>query len=151
MNRIFLYFEAYVPDFLKEFVKFLGVGVVNTLIGLSLIVFFHSILGLHYMLSNFLGYFCGVVFGYVMHLNITFRSRVRPSALHTNKFVAYLKTFRKFSMVFTVCYLIQLGCLFIMVDIYHFWVTPSQVIAIGIYVLASYFGNSIFTFKKVRE
>lgn len=139
--------EIDIPPFLRRFILFCGVGVFNTIVGFSLIMFFYKVVGLYYMLANFLGYILAVAFGYVMHRNITFRDRKTP----TEEWREIVKNFRKFSAVFTVCYLVQLLALYVLVDVWHFWVVPSQILAMGLYVLCSFAGMQVFAFKETEN
>lgn len=134
------------PEVLRRFIIFCGVGVFNMLVGYTAIMIFHNVLGLHYLASNSLGYFVSVVAGYITHRNITYRDRKTGM----QEIVYIIKHFRKFSFVFTVCYMIQLGSVFVMVDWFGFWFFLAQAIAALIYVVASYIGTSLYTFRKAE-
>ena len=47
----------------KQFHKFIGVGILNTIIGYTLFAFF-IFLGLHYILASLLGTILGVIFNF---------------------------------------------------------------------------------------
>jgi putative flippase GtrA len=138
------YRQIELPAPLRRFLVFCGVGVFNTLIGFLFILFFNKILGFYYLIANFLGYFVSVIIGYVTHKNITFRDAASPITQISD----FIKHFRKFSMVFTVSYIVQLVSLFIMVDYMEFWFIPAQMIAILVYILSSYVGNCLIIFRK---
>ena len=55
--------------------RFLIAGIINTIIGLSLGVFFLIILPFHYALSIFISTFLGVCFNYYMSVRYVFRSK----------------------------------------------------------------------------
>lgn len=48
----------------KEIIKFIAVGMLNTFIGIILIFFLYSVLGLGYWLSTGLSYFLGSIWAY---------------------------------------------------------------------------------------
>ena len=55
--------------------RFLIAGIINTIVGLSLGVFFLIILPFHYALSIFISTFLGVCFNYFMSLKYVFRAK----------------------------------------------------------------------------
>ncbi len=55
--------------------RFLIAGIINTIVGLSLGVFFLIVLPFHYALSIFISTFLGVCFNYFMSLKYVFRSK----------------------------------------------------------------------------
>ena len=55
--------------------RFLIAGIINTIVGLSLGVFFLIILPFHYALSIFISTFLGVCFNYYMSVRYVFRSK----------------------------------------------------------------------------
>tara|TARA_X000001036_G_scaffold435183_1_gene475922 strand:+ start:622 stop:1047 length:426 start_codon:yes stop_codon:yes gene_type:complete len=55
--------------------RFLIAGIINTIVGLSLGVFFLIVLPFHYALSIFISTFLGVCFNYFMSLKYVFRAK----------------------------------------------------------------------------
>jgi putative flippase GtrA len=125
------------PAVLRQFTLYLGVGVVNTALGLGMILYLSEIAGMQYMLANLLGYIFGLCIGFILHKTITFK----------NKSTEFYKQFRTFTAVFCVSYLIQLGILFFMVDYLGFYNWAAQVLACGIYTVINYTGHRFATFK----
>lgn len=72
------HFTWRLESYLKQtrFLRFLMVGVLNTLLALSLIFFFMNILGQGYWPSTFLGNAAGMVCSYLLNRSFTFKSRV---------------------------------------------------------------------------
>lgn len=66
--------ESYLKQ--TKFFRFLMVGVINTLIGLSLIFFFMNVLGQSYWFSTFLGNAAGMICSYLLNRCFTFKSKV---------------------------------------------------------------------------
>ncbi|MBC7703379.1 MAG: GtrA family protein [Rhodoferax sp.] len=56
-------------------IRFVCVGVVNTLAGYAIILVAQFVLGLHPVASNALGYLGGFVVSFVLHRSFTFRSK----------------------------------------------------------------------------
>lgn len=56
-----------------KMIRFLFVGLANTVFGFSLILLFSNVFGLNAFLSNFLGYCFGYSFSYFTHKHLTFR------------------------------------------------------------------------------
>src|SRR5262249_51159074 len=87
------------PEIVRRFVVFTGVGALNTAIGLGLILFLSEVLRLHYMLANGIGYLLGFAIVFFMHRTITFRD-----VSHMNKMGAQ---FRSFFAIFMAGYAVQ--------------------------------------------
>ncbi|WP_445491895.1 GtrA family protein [Niallia sp. 03133] len=61
--------------FRHSFIKFLAIGVINTLIGLSITYTCLNILGLHYWASTFIGNLLGACVSYFLNKRFTFQSK----------------------------------------------------------------------------
>lgn len=122
---------------LKQFIKYISVGLLNTIIGLSVIFFCMKILHFTYIVSNILGYAVGLINSFIWNKFWTFRSKG-----HTGIQTA------KFLIVFGISYIIQLGALIIIKEIIHIMPEIAQILAIGIYTITSFTLNKIFTFKR---
>lgn len=131
------------PDIIKQFIVFCGVGSINTVFGLAVILALSELLGLHYVLSNFLGYMAGLILGFFLHKNITFKGQSDP----TNSRVEFLK----FVTIFGIAYGIQLGGLILMVGVIDVPEILAQILAIGIYTAINYLGNRLITFRAKKE
>ena len=77
----------------SSFVRFLFVGVLNTLIGLSSILIIFNVVGIGYWLSTFLGNTIGGVTSYFLNRRITFRSNT-----------SFKRSWWKFMLVVLLCY-----------------------------------------------
>ena len=66
-------------DKLKHISRFSIVGVVNTLIDFLMFTIFHGLIGLSYIVSQILGYSCGVVNSFIFNKRWTFEDA------HSNK------------------------------------------------------------------
>ncbi|WP_253701322.1 GtrA family protein [Bacillus sp. FJAT-29814] len=130
MNKYKLSIEKY-----GQFIKFCIVGVINT--GVSLIVF--SILlhyGVYYLMASTVAYLAGIVNGYIFSSSYVFKKKF--------SFVQGIK----FIGVYLSSLLINLGFLFILVDIIHIAELFGQLIVTGFNVVYNYCLNKFWTFKS---
>ena len=133
---------TWLPDIARQFAVFFGVGLINTAIGLSVILAL-SFSGVHYMMANAIGYGVGLCAGFVLHKKISFRDNLEWSLS--------LPQFRRFLAVFAVGYAVQFVCLFFFVHDIGWYEPLAQVIACGVYMVISYIGNRVWTFKSCEE
>jgi putative flippase GtrA len=122
----------------RHFLLFCGVGAINTVVTLLIILFLTHFQGFGDVTANVIGYAVGVCIGFGLHRAITFRKHAREGHMH--------KQALSFLIIFGVGYVTQLGCLVVMTK---FWGWPSfvsQVVACGIYVVISFTGNRFGTF-----
>ncbi len=79
-----------------QFVKYLCVGVLNTLVTLAVIFICKSVLGLNPLLSNWIGYIAGVINSFLWNRSWVFRSKGKMGGDAV-----------RFLVGFGVCYLVQ--------------------------------------------
>jgi putative flippase GtrA len=128
------------PEMVRRFITFLGVGAINTVIGLSFILLLSEVFHVHYMAANALGYGFGILVSFFMHRSITFRD-----VSHMNKIGVQ---FGIFAVVFAVGYSVQFAALFVMVDKLGWYNWFSQIVACGLYVVVSFTGSRFITFRS---
>ncbi len=127
-------------DLIRQFILFCGVGAINTIIGLAIILLLSEVFHVHYILANISGYGVGLTIGFFLHKNITFKgtsNRARSRA-----------EFLSFAGIFAVAYLVQLGVLILMVQWLGIPQMAAQILAIGIYTVLNYLGNRMITFRS---
>ncbi len=122
---------------LKQFLKYLSIGLLNTIIGLSVIFFCMKILHFTYIISNISGYAVGLIYSFIWNKNWTFKSNGSVS-VETVKFL----------IVFGISYIIQLGALIFIKEIMHIIPEIAQILGIGVYTITSFTLNKFFTFRK---
>lgn len=131
---------------LHPFFRFLIVGLVNTMVGLSSMYILLHAAGLSYWLSTFIGNSIGAVVSYFLNKTFTFKSNapVGKSAL-------------RFMIVILGCYFISyyLGKQFTnwALDQVSFisssYKTDIAVLfGTGLYTISNYFGQKVFVFSK---
>lgn len=133
----------------SSFLRFLLVGVVNTLIGLGIMFFLYNVLGLSYLASTFIGNMMGAAVSYFLNKTFTFRSDER--ARHN---------WWKFVLVILCCYALSYGASHLLAQALSsvlIGVNPKllQNGAIlagnGIYTISNYIGHRYFTFASKEQ
>lgn len=132
-----------------SFVRFIIVGIVNTIVGLSCMYLFLHAVGLSYWIATFLGNSLGACVSYFLNRNFTFRSQnsVTKSAI-------------RFVLVILCCYFISYDLGKNVVA----WVLKSNAIfneklttdlavlvGTGLYTVLNYFGQKLFVFPNKKN
>lgn len=133
----------------NQFIRYLFVGVINTLVTLVVIFIFKSVLGINPWVSNAAGYVAGVVNSFVWNKMWVFHSRSNPMA-EALKFLAG----------FLVCYGIQFFVTWFLctpmelADIvwrFGFWTLSGYGLAtlfgMVVYTMCNFIFNRLVTFK----
>lgn len=122
---------------LHEFVKFLVVGVANTLVGLSVIYLSKWFLDFDDVTANILGYSVGIFVSFSLNSRWTFSY----SGSHSTALV-------KFLLVALIAYSVNL--LTVMASIYWLALNPylSQALGVPPYTVTSYLANKYLVFRK---
>ncbi|MEI8084630.1 MAG: GtrA family protein [Paludibacter sp.] len=120
-----------------QFAKFGIVGISNTL--LTAITIWILLKQLHFSdyLSNMIGYAIGVINSFVWNRKWTFESKTKVS-----------DTIYKFIGIFGVCYLIQLGNLYLLLHFTNIDAYLSQLLSIVVYTILNFGLNKSYTFKR---
>lgn len=116
--------------------KFGVVGVVNSLITLSIIFMLMKIFNVSYIISNVLGYLFGIINSFIWNKKWTFQSSGNSR-----------REMLVFFILFGVCYLLQLAALVIIAEVLGVPEEYSQVLALAVYTVTNFMGNKFITFK----
>lgn len=132
-----------------SFIRFIIVGIVNTIVGLSCMYLFLHAVGLSYWIATFLGNSLGACVSYFLNRNFTFRSQ---------------NSVTKSAILFV---LVILCCYFISYDLGKnvvAWVLKSNAIfneklttdlavlvGTGLYTVLNYFGQKLFVFPNKKN
>ncbi|NOV00162.1 GtrA family protein [Paenibacillus sp. LMG 31457] len=128
-----------------SFIRFLLVGVFNTLVGLSASFAFFNLLHLNYWISTFAGNTIGAVVSYTLNRTFTFRSRASLGS-----------SWWKFAIVIFSCYGLSYGSSLLLVkaaaslwpdlpaDLAH---NTAILLGNGLYTIGNYLGHKYFTFR----
>ena len=119
---------------LLQFMKYNLVGIVNTLIGFSIIMGLMSI-GFSATTSNMIGYAIGAVLSYVLNSRYTFSSTVNTK-----------ENMIKFFMVLGVAYILNFVTLQYLLAVLNPYL--AQLGAAAVYTLSSFFLARYFVFRR---
>ena len=89
----------------KTFLRFVGVGVINTIIGYLVILFFFHIVGLTYSYSYFISYIIGIIISFFLNRKLVFFSTKSK-----------IKEFIKFLIAFAISYIVSYIGLYFIVE-----------------------------------
>ncbi len=126
-----------------QFIRFLGVGVINTAVGTGTMFLLYNMLGAGYWVSSASNYIVGSIVSYILNKRFTFKNQ------DSNK-----KTIIKFIAGIAVCYGIAYG---IAKPLVHMLLSgQSQTVAdnvamlvgMGLFVIINYLSQKFFTFNS---
>ena len=127
----------------KTFMRFIIVGVINTIVGTSIMFIFYNLVGLSYWVSSASNYFFGSICSYILNKYFTFQNTERG-----------WKPLLRFTFNILVCYLLAYG---IAKPVMHWILTEytvstqenvSMALGMCLFVLFNYLGQRFFAFKK---
>jgi putative flippase GtrA len=124
----------------KQFARFLVVGVLNTLLGYCVIFALMYLAKLTPEISNIGGYAVGLATSYFLNRNYTFNSKQR----HSGEVIRFL-------LVFFIAYAANFLALLVFIHKVGMHVAISQIVAGLVYVVASYLMNKHYVFKKPKQ
>ncbi len=126
----------------KTFLRFVLVGVINTVFGTAIMFVFYNVFGLSYWLSSASNYFFGSILSYFLNKYFTFQYKKRD-----------WKVVVRFVVNVSVCYLIAYGIAKPLIRAFMsgFEVTAqenvSMICGMGLFVALNYLGQRFFAFK----
>jgi putative flippase GtrA len=126
----------------NSFVRFLAVGVLNTIIGLTTMFLLMHAVGLSYWLSTFLGNTIGAIVSYFLNRSFTFESHV-PIAKGGLRFAAVICACYFFS--YAISRMLAKG---VSGDFPIQEKDFAVIVGTAIYTVANYLGQKYFVFKK---
>ncbi len=127
-------------------VKFLIVGVINTMVGTGVMFVFYNVFSLSYWISSASNYVVGSIVSYFLNKYFTFQSKEKS-----------WKQISKFVLNITVCYLLAYGMAkplvsFVLSDFNEkIQGNVSMLFGMGFFVVLNYLGQRLFVFKKTQD
>lgn len=125
------------------FVKFILVGIINTVVGTAVMFLAYNIFHLSYWISSAANYIVGSICSYFLNKYFTFQNKEKSPVI-----------ILKFIVNITVCYLIAYGgakklILLLLSEFSTQWQDNiAMVCGMGLFVILNYFGQRFFAFKK---
>ena len=127
----------------KTFMKFVMVGVVNTIVGTTIMFVFYNVFHLNYWISSASNYFFGSICSYFLNKHFTFQ-------YHEKGWSSLLR----FTINILTCYLLAYGIAkplmqWILSD-FNKTIQENVSMALGmcLFVVFNYLGQRFFAFKK---
>lgn len=124
-------------------VKFLFVGVINTIVGTGTMFLAYNLLGFSYWISSAANYIVGSLVSYVLNKYFTFQNKEKS-----------IKIVLKFIINITVCYLIAYGIAKPLVRMIlqnqskNIQENGAMLVGMCMFVVLNYLGQRYFAFKK---
>ena len=119
----------------KTFLRFIVVGIINTIIGYTIIMLLFHLLGLSYTLSYFLSYIVGIIISFFLNRKFVFFSQNKK-----------LKEFIKFLFAFIVSYSTSYLGLYLIVENHLLNTNIAFFAGMVIYSILFYLLNRYLTF-----
>ncbi|MCI1930362.1 MAG: GtrA family protein [Clostridia bacterium] len=127
----------------KSIYKFVGVGIINTIVGTIVMFGSYNIIGLSYWISSALNYIIGSIFSYFLNKHYTFKNKDRDS-----------KSIPRFIINIITCYVIAYGFAKPAVRLLFIKVSNKAgenialFFGLVLFTGLNYFGQRFFVFKK---
>ncbi len=127
----------------KTFLKFILVGVANTVFGTAIMFILYNVFGVNYWIASASNYVCGSILSYFLNKFFTFKSREKG-----------IGVIIRFIINITLCYLIAYGAAKPLIRyILSGMGTKVQdnvamLAGMGLFVILNYFGQRFFAFKN---
>lgn len=110
----------------KQLTSYLGIGTFNTCLCLSLYYILIHKLDFNYIIASIIMYIFGVFVGYYLNSMVTFKAKIRFHRLI------------KYSFVYVISLLLNIGFLFVFVDFIHLNKMLGQIITTAILTIINY-------------
>ncbi|MFU0831509.1 MAG: GtrA domain-containing protein [Oscillospiraceae bacterium] len=130
----------------KRFIKFIFVGVINTLVGTAIMFALYNLAGCNYWFSTAANYIVGSILSYFLNKYFTFQNKNRS-----------WKIVAKFILNIAVCYLVAYG----LAKPAVLWILSGQsqkvqdnvamLVGMGFFTLLNYAGQRFFAFKVPND
>jgi putative flippase GtrA len=140
-NLMALVLEKYLSR-TNSFIRFLLIGIINTCVGISMILTLLNLVGLSYWLSTFVGNGIGAIVSYVLNKKFTFKSTVKN---RKGIPIFVLVIMGSYFISYQLGYKLIHGCRVINFGLYK--EEFSVLLAAVIYTILNYFGQRYLTFK----
>ena len=126
----------------KTFMKFIMVGVINTIVGTTIMFVFYNVFHLSYWVSSASNYFFGSICSYILNKYFTFNNKEQG-----------WKPLMRFTINNLICYLLAYGIakpvMHWMLSGYSTTIQENVSLALGmcLFVIFNYLGQRFYTFK----
>lgn len=122
----------------EKMIGFLLIGVVSSLIDISLLYVFCTYFGIWYITASVVSYFCGIVTSYVLNKYLNFHDKDRH----------YLTQFSTFTAISFSCLLVNLCVIWLAVELFSLNYLAGKIIATFCAFFWNYHGQKHYTFRN---
>jgi len=124
----------------NTFIKFCLIGVVNGIVGFSIILSLIYLLNINYIISSFLGYVGGIITSFILNKYVNFKSEGRIKI----EFLIFIGSF-------VVAYSVNVIVLYSMVELLHQSKLVGLIVASITYTILFYLSSKFFVFIKHHQ
>ncbi|HUW85967.1 MAG TPA: GtrA family protein [Methanoregula sp.] len=124
----------------NTFIKFCLIGVVNGIVGFSIILSLIYLFNINYLVSNFLGYAGGIITSFTLNKYVNFKSEGKIKA-----------EFPIFVGSFIIAYSVNALVLYSIVELLHQEELFGLVVASAIYTILFYLSSNFLVFVKRHD
>ena len=121
---------------IRPFIIFCFIGLLNTIIHLSILYILVEYFSIYYVFSSFIGFIFAVTNSFVLNTVFTFKQRIKYKTK---------SRYSKFFIVSSIAAIINLSLLFIITEFFGIWYIFSQIIATFFSLTINFSGNKIWT------
>jgi len=121
----------------KKFIKFCFVGALNTIITIG-VYYLLIFCGVHYLISNIIGYFAGMANSYLLNNSWVFRDLSKKHILKVTKFL----------LINVIVLLLSEGLLYLFVDLFGIGKYIAIILVVPITTIINYVLYNYFVFWK---
>lgn len=138
LKKVYKYFDV-------TAVKFILVGIVNTIVGTGIMFFLYNFCSVNYWISSASNYFVGSIVSYFLNKYFTFKS-TEHSAQQIFKFIIHI----------SVCYFIAYGVAKPMVTMFLTGIgekvkgNVAMLVGMCLFVLLNYLGQRFYVFREKK-
>ncbi len=125
---------------MKQFAKYILVGLLNTSLGYALIFSCMYLLSLGPVISNVIGYGVGMIISYALNRNFTFERQVKCKGAAA-----------RFVLVSLLAYSANLVMLLVLIKEAKIHEGISQILAGIVYIVASFMLNKFYVFRVSND
>lgn len=137
--RNLLGYLPYKKSLLVEFIKFGLVGLIGVIINLGILYILTEYLGVHYLLSAFIGTSLAVTNNFLLNKVWTFKEKMNHE---------FLGKYSRFASISIITIILNLILLYFLTEIARVYYITSQFISIVVVSAINFLGNKAWTFKK---
>ena len=144
-KEIFYYLQnlaGYLPhkkNVVNEFVKFVVVGGVGTIINISILYLLTEKAGVYYLISAIFSFIIAMSSNFILNKIWTFKENIK---------LGIWKKYLQFGFVSMLALSVNLLFLYIFTEVLGIYYILSQILAIGMALMINFLGNKIWTFSK---